>query len=128
MKRGLLNVSKSLSLYSRMKKGFTYHKFIAAFLLVLVGHISFGTGITEKSNRSTFTLRNMNKSKSFTLTPSTSNHQFKGSQFLNVKKSGNTLQVNSVIRYQSGNTTYVYPYKYKVKAPLFKTPTAPAIR
>lgn len=70
----------------------------------------------------------MNNKKSFTLTPSTSNYQFKGSQFLNVKKSGNTLQVNSVIRYQSGNTTYVYPYKYKVKAPLFKTPTAPTNR
>jgi len=114
--------------YHEMKKGFTYHKIIAAFLLVLVGHISFGTGITEKSNRSTFTLKNMNNKKSFILTPSTSKYQFKGSQFLNTKKTGNTVQVNSVIRYQNGNTTYVYPYKYKVKAPLFKTPTAPAIR
>lgn len=112
-----------------MKKGFTYHKVIVVFLLVLVGHISFGTGITEKANKSTFTLKNLNKSKGFTLSPGVSNYQFKGSQFLSVKKSSNnTVQVNSVIRYQSGNTTYVFPYKYKVKAPLFKTPAAPAIR
>lgn len=113
-----------------MKKGLTYHKVFIAFLLVLVGHISFGTGITEKTNRSTFTLKNLNKSKAFTLSPSVKgNFQFKGSQFLSVQKgSNNTLQVNTVIRYQNGNTTYVFPYKYKVKAPLFKTPAAPALR
>jgi hypothetical protein len=112
-----------------MKKGHTYNKAIIVLLLVLVGHISFGTGITEKSNHSTFTLKGMSKNKSFTVSPRvTGNYQFKGSQFFSVQKTGNTLQVNSVIRYQSGNTTYVFPYKYKVKAPLFKTPSAPAIR
>lgn len=112
-----------------MKKGFTYHRIVAAFLLVLAGYISFGTGITEKTNHATFTLKNMNKSKSLALSTSvTSNYHFKNSQFLSVQKaSNNTIQVNSVIRYQNGNTTYVYPYKYKVKAPLFKTPTAPAV-
>jgi len=110
-----------------MKKGFSYHKVLFVFLLVMVGHISFGTGITEKSNRSNFTLKNLNKNKNVNLNATT--FQFKGSQFLNVKKNNNnTIQVNSVIRYQNGNTTYVFPYKYKVKAPLFKTPTAPAIR
>jgi hypothetical protein len=112
-----------------MKKGLTYNKVIIVLLLVLVGHISFGTGITEKSNHSTFTLKGANKNKSFIVSPKlTGNYQFKGSQFLTVQKQGNTLQVSAVIRCQSGNTTYVYPYKYKVKAPLFKTPSAPAIR
>lgn len=110
-----------------MKRGFTYHKFMIVFLLVMVGHFSFGTGITEKGNRSNFTLKNLNKNKTMNLAPSS--YQFRGSQFLSVKKgNNNTIQVNSVIRYQSGNTTYVFPYKYKVKAPLFKTPSAPAIR
>jgi hypothetical protein len=126
----LLNVSKTPIFVIEMKKGLTYHKVIVAFLLVLVGHISFGTGITEKSNRSTFTLKNLNKNKTLTLSPNiTGNFQFKGSQFLSVQKgSNNTLQVNTVIRYQNGNTTYIFPYKYKVKAPLFKAPAAPANR
>jgi hypothetical protein len=113
-----------------MKKGLTYTKVIIALLLVFAGHIAFGTGTTEKSGKSNFTLKNMSKAKSFTLSgAAVSKSQFKGSQFLSVKKGkDNSLQVNSVIRYQSGNTTYVYPYKYKVKAPLFKTPSAPSFR
>jgi hypothetical protein len=125
----LLNVSKSPIFVIEMKKGFTYRKLIVVLLLVLVGNISFGTGITEKANKSNFTLKNLNKSKGFSLSPNVSSYQFKGSQFLSVKRNANnTLQVNSVIRYQSGNTTYVFPYKYKVKAPLFKTPSAPVNR
>lgn len=127
----LLNVSKTLTFVIEMKKGRTYNKFvIALLLLVLVGHISFGTEITEKANKAVFTLKGMGKNKAFTLSPTVSgNYQFRGSQFLSVQKTkSNTIEVNSVIRYQSGNATYVFPYKYKVKAPLFKTPTAPAIR
>jgi hypothetical protein len=125
----LLNVLKIPTFVIEMKKGLTYNKAIIVLLLVLVGHICFGTGITEKSNRSAFTLKGNSKNKSFTLSPSvTGNYHFKGSQFISIQKQGNTVQVNTVIRYQNGNTTYVYPYKYKVKAPLFKTPSAPAIR
>jgi hypothetical protein len=112
-----------------MKKGLAYNKIFIVFLLVLAGHFAFGTGSTEKSSRSNFTLKNTNKSKT-TLTPvNSSSFKFKGTQFLSVKKDkNNTIQVNSVMRYQSGNTTYVFPYKYKVKAPLFKAPAAPSIR
>ncbi len=111
-----------------MKKGLAYNKLFIVLLLVLAGHFAFGTGSTEKSNKSNFTLKNLNKNKSIVLTNTGGAYKFKGTQFLSVKKEKNTLQVNSVIRYQSGNTTYVYPYKYKVKAPLFKAPSAPALR
>lgn len=113
-----------------MKKGLTYYRCALALLLVLAGHIALGTGSTEKSSKTNFTLKGFNKSKSFVVSgTAASSYRFKNSQSLSVKKGkNNTLQVNSVIRYQSGNTTYVYPYKYKVKAPLFKTPVAPPIR
>ena len=29
---------------------------------------------------------------------------------------------NSMLQYNNGNTTYIYPYKIKVKVPKFKTP------
>jgi hypothetical protein len=35
--------------------------------------------------------------------------------------------INSVITIQRGNTTYVYPYKYKTKVAYFKTPAAPKL-
>jgi hypothetical protein len=57
------------------------------------------------------------------------NYKFKSTHLVSVKKDkNNTIQVNSVVRYQSGNTTYTFPYKYKVKAPLFKSPAAPSLR
>ncbi|RFM26131.1 hypothetical protein [Deminuibacter soli] len=39
-------------------------------------------------------------------------------------------EVTSFMRVERGNTTYVFPYKYKVKVPLakFKTPSTPAFR
>ena len=56
---------------------------------------------------------------------SLSKFQFSGSENLYQVNSLNSIQGQSIIRFQSGNTTYVYPYKYKVKISLFKTPTAP---
>jgi hypothetical protein len=125
----LLNVSENPIFVIEMKKGLAYSKLLILFLLVLAGHFAFGTGSTEKSSRSNFTLKNVNKNKT-SLTPVTgASYKFKGTQFLSVKKEkNNTIQVNSVMRYQNGNTTYVFPYKYKVKAPLFKAPAAPSLR
>ncbi|MEO8711215.1 MAG: hypothetical protein ABI405_03775 [Parafilimonas sp.] len=54
-----------------------------------------------------------------------SKFQFKGSSNLYQINSNNSVEGQSIIRMQSGNTTYVYPYKYKVKTSFFKTPAAP---
>ncbi|HVZ26891.1 MAG TPA: hypothetical protein VG842_12585, partial [Sediminibacterium sp.] len=57
-----------------------------------------------------------------------SNLQFKGMLQLSEKRSAenpNTAEVSTMLRYESGNTTYIYPYKFKVKAPKFKTPAPP---
>jgi hypothetical protein len=65
----LLNKIKKAIFVLEMKKGLaTYNKFIIALLLVLVGHIAFGTGLTEKSSKSNFSLKNLNsKTKAFSL-------------------------------------------------------------
>lgn len=55
---------------------------------------------------------------------------YKGS-FLNNSTTEKTPQVpqnahlNSIITLQKGNATFIYPYRYKVSVPLFKTPTPP---
>lgn len=51
----------------------------------------------------------------------------KGSSFLTPQKNSGT-EVNSIITFEKGNTTFIYPYKHKVKVsvPLFKTPMPPS--
>lgn len=113
-----------------MKTYKLYNKFAIALLLTVAVNIAaLGTGLTGK-NKSSFSLKKVNKAKGFSLTGlKHGSFQLKGSSLINYQRnSDNTVTVNSVIRYQSGNTTYVYPYKFKAKAPLFKTPQAPAIR
>lgn len=55
-----------------------------------------------------------------------SKFQFKGSTSIYQVKLDNSVEGQSFIRMENGNTAYVYPYKYKVKTPsasLFKAPT-----
>lgn len=54
-----------------------------------------------------------------------SQFQYKGSANLYQINSSTSVEGQSMIRMEHGNTAYVYPYKYKVKTPLFKTPTPP---
>jgi hypothetical protein len=32
-------------------------------------------------------------------------------------------EMNSMLRFDNGNSSFVFPYKFKVKVPKFKTPT-----
>jgi len=47
---------------------------------------------------------------------------YRGS-FSSTEKAPQNTFMNSVITFQRGNTTFIYPYKHKVKVPTFKTPT-----
>lgn len=46
---------------------------------------------------------------------------YKGS-FSNVEKAPQQTFMNSVITFQRGNTTFIYPYQHKVTVSIFKTP------
>lgn len=86
-------------------------------------------GSSKKTNTANnFSLKNFNKN-SFknTAYPSfkLSKFQFKGSSDIYQVNSKTAVEGQFFIRMENGNTTYVYPYKYKVKVPFFKTPTAP---
>ena len=99
-----------------------------ATLFVFAVDLAFGsfTGKTD-DNKNKFSLKNLstiNQVYSFSaLRPNT--FRYIGSLDLNQQNNGNQLQVQSMIRLERGNTTYVYPYKYTVKVPKFKTPTPP---
>ena len=104
---------------------------IAIVALLMLGvQLAFAaftfTGITEKKAKdSKYTLKNAhnlsNKAVSYA-SLKYSLHLSNGSQTHSQStKSG--LEVTSLLRYQNGNTSYVYPYKFKVKVPKFKTPS-----
>lgn len=99
---------------------------ILTAIILLVAHgayASFTGSSDDRINR--FSLKSLNKyTKSYSLTglrPSA--FQFRGSQELDLQKTGNGLEINSMVRMERGNTTYVFPYKYKVKVSRFKTPS-----
>lgn len=119
--------------YLRKVKSMLKHKnLLLAVALILSANLTYAalsfTGIVDESTRnSKYSLRNLNKfsKKGLSLNAVKSNLQYKG---LHVPANANTLQnneVNSMLQYENGNTTYIYPYKFKVKVPKFKTPAPP---
>jgi hypothetical protein len=104
---------------------------VALFAMgIQVAYAAFSfTGLSDekqKSNR--FSLRNLSllSHKSLTFSSLKSSLQFKGGQSFSASKEGATgMEINYMLRYDNGNTTYIYPYKFKIKAPKFKTPTPP---
>jgi hypothetical protein len=85
------------------------------------------TGIAdEKLKVGKFSLKNLSalSHKGLSFSTLRSNLPYKGAQ---TKESvfGTGSEVSSMLRYDNGNTSYIYPYKFKVKAPKFKTPAPP---
>lgn len=108
------------------------HKIAAAAILTVAVQVAFAafsfTGLSdEKTKNSKYSLKNLNNlsHKGLTYTSLKTNLQFKGTQTFQPKETNNGLEVSSLLKYDNGNTTYIYPYKFKVKVPKFKTP-APA--
>jgi hypothetical protein len=108
-------------------------KVIVALLLVSATHISMGafTGTSEKRSSSLFSLKNFNRNfyrsaSSFSLR---SGFEYKGARLLTQKKELNgDITMVSMMRFEKGNTTYLYPYTHKIVVPKFKTPIPPTFR
>ncbi len=104
-------------------------KTVFAILLLMSIQVIYAastfTGIVDdKAKNSKYSLKNLSSfsKKGLSLNAIKSNLQYKG---LQVSPSSSLLQnteINTMLQYNSGNTTYIYPYKFKVKVPKFKTP------
>ena len=119
--------------FVKMNKKQTILKFTVSALFIMAIQVTFAafsfTGITEeRAKNSKYSLKNLSSlsHKSLNYSSLKSNLQFKGMQVLGSKDPLNGMEVNSMLRFDNGNTTYVYPYKFKVKVPTkFKTPVSP---
>ena len=97
---------------------------LAMGIQVAYAALSF-TGIADEKIKTTkYSLKNFSSlsHKALSFSSLRSTLQYKGPQAAS-KETVFGSEVNSMLRYDNGNTTYIYPYKFKVKAPKFKTPT-----
>jgi hypothetical protein len=113
-----------------VKKQFTYQKIAMALLLVMSMQMAYAalsfTGIVDdKTRNNKYSLRSLNNytKKGLTLNAIKSSLQYKGINVPNATPSFQGSEINSMLQYDNGNTTYIYPYKFKVKVPKFKTPS-----
>ena len=102
----------------------------ACFILAAkIALASFITGtIDENRKNNKYALKNFNRTSlgKYSLTTfRPSLYDFKGSQILRSQSNSmsNSFEVNSLMRFESGNTSYIFPYKYKVKVSKFVTPS-----
>ena len=98
-------------------------------MLIMSLHLAIAafafTGIVDdKAKNSKFTLRSLNNfsKKGLSLSEIKSNLHYKGLTLTNNSLMQQNNDKNSMLQYNNGNTTYIYPYKIKVKVPKFKTP------
>jgi hypothetical protein len=111
-----------------MLKNNTIQKIIAAIIFTMIVPFAFAaltlTGkVDEKAKSSQYSLRNIGRysNKSYSLSLYRTNLMYRGSLSISPKNGSNGI--NSFIQIESGNTTYIMPYKLKVKTPKFKTPS-----
>lgn len=89
--------------------------------IAFTGSVSSTSGNSAKKEK--FTLKNFNKNfKNVSVVSLTNGLSYKGAQVF-VQQRNNGLELNGVMHYEKGNTTYIYPYKHKVNVPKFKAPS-----
>jgi len=103
---------------------------VAALLVgVQYGHAAFtlsGNTTEKRGKQSKYTLKNLNllNSKSLSYSSLKATMQYKSIQTLGLQlKGNNNTEINSMLRFDNGNSSFVFPYKFIVKVPKFKTPT-----
>ncbi len=103
-------------------------KVFALAILTMVMPFAFASltisgTVDEKAKSSKFSLKNISQysQKSFSLSLLRNNIHAKGN--FSLKTASMNKEFNSYIQLYDGNTTYVMPYKLKIKVPKFKTPS-----
>ncbi len=94
---------------------------------VVLASISFSGVVDDKNKSNKYSLKNLSSLShhSLSLSAVKLNLQFKGTDVISQKNTSTGLEINSILYYNKGNTTYIMPYKFKIRVPKFKTPSAP---
>ena len=105
-------------------------KIAVASIFLMAAQVAFAafsfTGVADENNKNNkYSLKNLSRysNKAYSLSHLKSTLQYRGSLIVNQHNNTSGLEINSLMEFDKGNTTYVLPYKFKVKVPKFKTPS-----
>lgn len=104
-----------------------FKKLMIVSLMICIAQMSLAsfTGSSDKRSNTIFSLKNFNKNFYKMASPFSlrANFTYKGLQVFGEKKEANgDVTFNSIMRYEKGNTTYIYPYRHRVAFQKFKAP------
>ncbi|MDB5190570.1 MAG: hypothetical protein JWQ96_133 [Segetibacter sp.] len=88
------------------------------------------TGSREGKSKDLYSLKHFNKTFYKNMSPFSlrAGFKYKGTHVTTQQATNNAVVFNSMVRFEKGNVTYIYPYKHVVSIPKFKAPTTPPIR
>jgi hypothetical protein len=114
-----------------MKKAKVKRIIIAIILIAATNIIAMGafTGTVEKKSSNLYSLKSFNRNfyRNSSIFSLRSGFDYKGTRFLSQKiQTNGDITITSIMRFEKGNTTYIYPYSHKIIVPKFKTPSPPA--
>ena len=98
---------------------------LALGMQIAYASITFTGSNDDKLKGSKYSLKNLSAfHHSFSINTLKYGLHYTGSETFSQSTSNrNTLQFNSMMRYDMGNTTYIMPFKFKVTVSRFKTPS-----
>lgn len=104
-------------------------KLSIAFLFLIAVKLAFASigvsGISDdklKSNK--YSLKNFSSLRhTFSLNSLKSKLHYTSSDVYATSNNNSNIQMNSMMKYDRWNTTFIMPFNYKVKVPKFKTPS-----
>lgn len=104
-----------------------------ALILISATHIAMGsfTGRSERKSNNLYSLKNFNRNfyRHTSMFSLRTGYEYRGTRLLSQRKEANgDITMYSMIRFEKGNTTYIYPYAHKISVPKFKTPSPPSFR
>jgi hypothetical protein len=120
-----------------MKKQNHIHKIVLAVLLVMVGQVVFAftstsSGHSTEKNAakkySLYSLSNIGKFNTKALSLNSAKYTFhlKPTELNGSLSTKGSLVTGNNVEFTKGNSTFIYPYKVKVKVPKFKAPSPTA--
>ncbi|OIR14132.1 hypothetical protein GALL_45920 [mine drainage metagenome] len=108
--------------FVKMLRNRHIQKIVFAALLIMAVQVAIAsfsfTGITdERTKANKYSLKHLSlySHKSISISGLKSELQFNGSHSVALINNGNSLEMSSMMQYERGNTTFVFPYKFKVK-------------
>ncbi len=112
-----------------MFKSIKFSKIAFALLLILATEAAIAaisSGISDERNKnSKYSLRILSRysHKFIPLGTLKADLLLSGSQIVSQNKISGGSDLNSLLQFYHGNTTYSFPYKFKIRVPKFKTPS-----